>query len=62
LKRIFAERQSNDSISNIRNLMASIDTTIFSLFDQVIEDLTSQGLVYSSDGESYQITFIAIMN
>jgi hypothetical protein len=30
------------------------------LFDQVIEDLISQGLIQSSDSENYQFTFDGI--
>ena len=40
--------------------MESIDTKMSPLFDQAIEDLISQGLIQSLDGENYQITFDGI--
>jgi hypothetical protein len=60
LERIFADRKSEDSTTDISDLMESIDTKMSPLFDQAIEDLISQGLIQSSDGENYQITFDGI--
>ena len=60
LERIFADRKSDYSTTDIRYLMESIDNKMSPLFDQAIEDLISQGLIQSSDGENYQITFDGI--
>jgi hypothetical protein len=60
LERIFADRKSEDSTTDIRYLMESMDNKTSPLFDQSIEDLISQGLIQSSDGENYQITFEGI--
>jgi hypothetical protein len=46
---------SNPSI-DIGELNKSTDDAISPLLDQAIEDLVSQGLVRSLDGENYQIT------
>ena len=37
-------------------LTGSLDVAMSPLFDQAIEDLVSQSLIYSSDGENFQIT------
>ena len=42
---------------NINKLMDSIDSDMSPLFDQAIEDLIAQGLIQSSDGENYEITY-----
>lgn len=42
-------------IINIGELMESLDPNMSPLFDQAIEDLVSQSLIYSSDGENFQI-------
>ena len=42
---------------NISELMESLDSNMSSLFDQAIEDLIAQGLIQSSDGENYEITY-----
>ena len=42
---------------NIGELMNSLDSKISPLFDQAIEDLIAQGLIQSSDGENYEITY-----
>ena len=60
LERIFADRKSEDSTTDISDLMESIDIKMSPLFDQAIEDLISQGLIHSEDGENYQITFDGI--
>ena len=60
LERIFADCKSEDSTTDISDLMGSIDNKMSPLFDQSIEDLTSQGLIQSLDGENYQITFDGI--
>ena len=60
LERIFADRKSEDSTTDVSDLMESIDTKMSPLFDQAIEDLISQGFIQSSDGENYQITFDGI--
>ena len=60
LERIFADRKSEDSTTDISDLMESIDIKMSPLFDQAIEDLISQSLIQSSDGQNYQITFDGI--
>jgi hypothetical protein len=42
---------------NLNKLMDSIDSDMSPLFDQAIEDLIAQGLIRSSDGENYEITY-----
>lgn len=42
---------------NIGELMNSLDSNMSALFDQAIEDLIAQGLIQSSDGENYEITY-----
>lgn len=42
---------------NIGELMNSLDSNMSPLFDQAIEDLIAQGLIQSSDGENYEITY-----
>jgi hypothetical protein len=42
---------------NISELMNSLDSNMSPLFDQAIEDLIAQGLIQSSDGENYEITY-----
>ena len=42
---------------NIGELMNSLDSDMSALFDQAIEDLIAQGLIQSSDGENYEITY-----
>jgi DNA-binding PadR family transcriptional regulator len=49
------DSRGEPSIS-IGELTESIDTTMYPLLDQAIEDLIAQGLIHSSDGEHYQIT------
>ena len=60
MERIFADRKSEDSTTDISDLMESIDIKMSPLFDQAIEDLISQGIIQSSDGQNYQITFDGI--
>jgi hypothetical protein len=36
--------------------MSSLDSDMSPLFDQAIEDLVSQSLIYSTDGENFQIS------
>ena len=42
---------------NIGDLANSLDPQMSPLFDQAIEDLIAQGLIQSSDGENYEITY-----
>ena len=42
---------------NIGELMDSLDPNMSPLFDQAIEDLIAQGLIQSTDGENYEITY-----
>ncbi len=46
----------SNPLINIGELMESTDDTISTLLDQAIEDLVSQSLIHSPDGENYQIT------
>lgn len=41
---------------SIGKLMDSVDPDMYPLFDQAIEDLVSQSLIHSSDGENFQIS------
>lgn len=42
---------------NISELIDSSDPNMSPLFDQAIEYLIAQGLIQSSDGENYEITY-----
>ena len=42
---------------NISELTDSLDPSLSPLFDQAIEYLIAQGLIQSSDGENYEITY-----
>ena len=42
---------------NISELTDSLDSNVSPLFDQAIEYLIAQGLIQSSDGENYEITY-----
>jgi hypothetical protein len=46
----------SDPSLNIGELMETLDPSMSPLFDQAIEDLVAQSLIYSSDGENFQIT------
>ena len=49
------DSRSDTSVST-GELMEPIDTTMYPLLDQAIEDLIAQSLIHSPDGEHYQIT------
>lgn len=56
LDRLLTQHASaGDHSINIRELMESLNTTVSPLFYQAIEDLISQSLIYSLDGENFQI-------
>ena len=40
---------------NISELVESLDSNMSPLFDQAIEELVAQSLIYSFDGENFQI-------
>lgn len=42
---------------NIGELLNSLGSNMALLFDQAIKDLIAQGLIQSSDGENYEITY-----
>ena len=48
--------EERGSSINIGELMGSLDSDMSPLFDQAIEDLVSQSLIYSTDGENFQIS------
>jgi hypothetical protein len=57
LDRLFSQNASEDGSSiSIDKLMDSLDPDMSPLFDQAIEDLISQSLIYSTDGENFQIS------
>lgn len=60
LDRISSEHGSEDYSTSIRELMTSIDQTMYPLLDQSIEELIAQNLIHSEDGENYQITLDGI--
>lgn len=56
LDRLLSQNASDGGPSvNISELMNSLDPNMSPLFDQAIEDLVAQSLIYSSDGENFQI-------
>jgi hypothetical protein len=57
LDRLSSKYDSRGGTSiSIGELKESIDTAMSPLLDQAIEDLISQSLIQSHDGEHYQIT------
>jgi hypothetical protein len=58
LERLLSQNASEEggSLINIGELMSSLDSDMSPLFDQVIEELVSQSLIYSTDGENFQIS------
>ena len=58
LERLLSRNASEEggSLINIDELMSSLDSDMSPLFDQAIEDLVSQSLIYSTDGENFQIS------
>jgi hypothetical protein len=58
LERLLSHNASEEggSLINIGELMGSLDSDMSPLFDQAIEDLVSQSLIYSTDGENFQIS------
>ncbi len=61
LDRLSSKHDSRGEPSiSIGELTESIDTTMFPLLDQAIEDLIAQSLIQSPDGEHYQITLDGI--
>jgi hypothetical protein len=57
LDRLLSQNALEDGSSiSIDKLMDSLDPDMSPLFDQAIEDLISQSLIYSTDGENFQIS------
>lgn len=57
LDRLLTQHASaSDHSISMGLLTESLDVAMSPLFDQAIEDLVSQSLIYSSDGENFQIT------
>lgn len=57
LEKLFNNKSgSDDYYVGIRDLMTSIDTAMYPLLDQAIEELIAESLIHSDDGENYQIT------
>ncbi|HET6588734.1 MAG TPA: hypothetical protein VFG45_01065 [Candidatus Nitrosocosmicus sp.] len=55
LDKIFDKSGVDDYLVNLGELITSIDTALYPLLDQAIEDLVAQSLIRSEDGENYQI-------
>lgn len=56
LDRLISQNASEGGPSvNISELVESLDSNMSPLFDQAIEDLVAQSLIYSFDGENFQI-------
>jgi hypothetical protein len=56
LDRLITQNASEGGPSvNIGELVGSLDSNMSPLFDQAIEDLVAQSLIYSFDGENFQI-------
>ncbi|HKR73399.1 MAG TPA: hypothetical protein VJR94_04735 [Candidatus Nitrosocosmicus sp.] len=56
LDRLISQNASEGGPSvKISELVESLDSSMSPLFDQAIEDLVAQSLIYSSDGENFQI-------
>ena len=56
LDRLISQNASEGGPSvNISELVESLDSSMSPLFDQAIEDLVAQSLIYSFDGENFQI-------
>jgi hypothetical protein len=56
LEQLINKNASDDYYVGIGELMTSIDTTMYPLLDQAIEELIAESLIHSDDGENYQIT------
>ena len=56
LDRLISQNASEGGPSvNISELVESLDSNMSPLFDQAIEELVAQSLIYSFDGENFQI-------
>lgn len=56
LDRLISQNASEGGPSvNISELVESLDSNMSPLFDQAIEELIAQSLIYSFDGENFQI-------
>jgi hypothetical protein len=55
LDKLFDKSGLEDYLVNLGELITSIDTALYPLLDQAIEDLVAQSLIRSEDGENYQI-------
>ncbi|KAA2280113.1 MAG: hypothetical protein AB7V56_17350 [Candidatus Nitrosocosmicus sp.] len=55
LDKLFDKSGLDDYLVNLGELITSIDTALYPLLDQAIEDLVAQSLIRSEDGENYQI-------
>lgn len=56
LEKLFNKSGSDDFYVSIEEMMNSIDTTMYPLLDQAIEELIAESLIHSDDGENYQIS------
>jgi len=56
LDKLFHKSSSEYSFVSVRELMKSIDKTMYLLVDQAMEELITQSLIHSKDRENYQIT------
>lgn len=55
LEKLCDKSMSDDYLVNLGDLIATIDTALYPLLDQAIEDLVAQSFIRSEDGENYQI-------